>query len=282
MRAPAGFLACLCLLPAAAAVPAVPELAAVPAVPGLPAVPEVPADVPDLPVALPVQVPADLPVDLPLVQRPEPAAAEAQPAPAGSSEGTIAGLPPAVAVPVAAGGLAALLAFAARFLGFGLVARLFSRIEGPRVLEHPARARLHALVGAQPGLTLEELRESAGLSWTTAVHHLRRLEGHGLVVSTQSGRRHRYYLANTDAARHRTSLATLAPATAQRIARLVHDTPGLGQQQICDTLGLRGPAASKHLGRFATHGLVTVKADGRRRLYEPTDALRAAFRAVPA
>lgn len=188
----------------------------------------------------------------------------------------------AAAPAAAAGAGAVLLALLWRALSFGASAlpfasRLFSRIEGPRVLDNAARARLNELVAATPGATLEELRAAAGIAWGTAVHHLRRLEAHGLVVSHASGARHRYFPANTQASRHRAALAALAQPTAQRIARLVQASPGIGQQDVCAELGLNAPAASKHLGRFASQGLVSVRADGRRRLYEPTPELKAAL-----
>lgn len=231
------------------------------AVPALPGLPELTLDTSAL--------------DLEVAARRDAEDASAQ----GAHGQTIAGVPAQVAVPVAAGASAVGLALLWRLLGISVpfAGRLFSRIEAPRVLDNPVRARLNDLVLASPGATLEELRAAAGIAWGTAVHHLRRLEAHGLVVSTTAQARHRFFPANTAVSKHRASVAALQQPTAQRIARAVHDAPGIGQEQICVQLGLKGPSASKHLGRFANQGLVTVRADGRRRSYQATDELRAAL-----
>lgn len=226
---------------------------------------------PDVRLAVPAVLPAGQDADTAQGGRP-------------AHQATVAGVPAAVAAPAAAGAGAVALALLWRMLGASapFAGRLFSRIETPRVLDNPVRSRLNDLVAARPGATLEDLRAASGIAWGTAVHHLRRLEAHGLVVSTTTGARHRFFPANTAASKHRASLASLAQPTAQRIARAVHDAPGIGQDQLCRQLGLNGPAASKHLGRFASQGLVAVRADGRRRLYTATDELRAALGLVGA
>lgn len=200
----------------------------------------------------------------------------------------LADVPPEVAVP-AAGGLVAVIVAVWAWLSGGLgaaaaslpfVGRLFSRIDGPRVLEHPMRARLNELVASSPGLGTEQLRAAAGIAWGTAVHHLRRLERNGLVVTQRQGGRLLHFPANSEASRHRASLADLSGPTARRIASLVSGRPGLAQADVCMALGLRGPAVSKHLGRLASRGLVEVRPDGRQRRYLATEQLQLALAAA--
>ena len=157
---------------------------------------------------------------------------------------------------------------------------LFSRIQGPRVLEHQTRAHLNQIVAERPGLSQQELQVAAALAWGTTLHHLRRLERNGLIVSEVQGGRHRYFPANSEASRNRAGLALVSQPTAQRIALLVSQSPGRAQDEICQVLGLRGPAASKHLARFEKNGLVTVVRDGRHRRYNPTLQMHAVLGAA--
>jgi DNA-binding MarR family transcriptional regulator len=154
---------------------------------------------------------------------------------------------------------------------------LFSRIQGSKVLDNPVRAHVHQVVVQDPGLSVEEVRSRAGIAWGTAVHHLRRLEDTGLLVSVTQNARRRYFAANTPASSRRTHVAALTQPTARRVADLVRRRPGLDQTALCEELGLRNPAASKHLQQLAGHGLVLAQRDGRRCLYHPTEALHAAF-----
>ncbi|HET6398583.1 MAG TPA: MarR family transcriptional regulator, partial [Candidatus Thermoplasmatota archaeon] len=159
---------------------------------------------------------------------------------------------------------------------------LFSRIEKGEVLENEVRARVHDVIQQEPGVSLEQVRERAGVAWGTTVHHVRRLESHGLVVSVRQGNRRLLFPANTPASRNRTALAALADDTSRRVALLVYSRPGIAQKDLCEALGMRNPAASKQLAKLAHAGLVHVTPDGRRRLYHPTDALHEGLGALPA
>lgn len=154
---------------------------------------------------------------------------------------------------------------------------LFSRIQTTKVLDNPVRARVHEAILQDPGLSVEEVRARSGIAWGTAVHHLRRLEETGLLVSVTHNARRRYFAANTAASQRRGHVAALSHPTARRVAELVRQQPGLDQSALCDALGLRNPAASKHLAQLASQGLVMQQRMGRRCHYHPTAALHAAF-----
>jgi DNA-binding transcriptional ArsR family regulator len=210
---------------------------------------------------------------LPVLGVGAPADPAPQPAPKSASHSL-----PLADVPVpqaaAAGGLLAVGLGLFAWLRLGLAApfaaRLFSRLDKPQVLEHPARARLLDLLASRPGLGTQELRHAAGLAWGTTVHHLRVLERHGLVIALHQGGRRLHFPAGSEAARHRTGIAALLHDTTRRVAEAVRAAPGIAQQDLCASLGLRAPAASKHLARLAQHGLVTVRAEGKSRRYEAT------------
>jgi predicted transcriptional regulator len=158
-----------------------------------------------------------------------------------------------------------------------VVAPLFSRIEGASILENPVRQRIHEAIGQDPGLCMQAVRQRTGVAWGTAVYHLHRLERGGLVVSVRSGSSRRYFAANTPVSRHRAHIAALGHPTAQRIAHVVHANPGINQAGVCRQLGLLNPAASKHLGRLESLGLIATQRAGRSRLYQATEALDAAL-----
>lgn len=240
--------------PAVAVAPAVPPGALV-------------VDVPGLGVHAGVQAAAGVQAEAPGPARQEGPDAEAQVAPSSSRR---TALEPA-AVAIVAAPLALLALGAAGGLG------LFSRIERGALLDNPVRARVHDAVVQQPGVTISDVRGRVRIAWGTTVHHLRRLEAHGLLVSIPQGGHRHYFVANTPAATQRTALAALRQPTAHRIAALVAVRPGIDQTALCETLGLNGPSASKHLGQFRVHGLVESQRIGRRTVHRATPGLLAAL-----
>lgn len=173
-----------------------------------------------------------------------------------------------------AGSLGRVLRAAAGLL---IAVPLFSRIERGAVLDNPQRARVHEVVSQDPGLSLSEVGQRAGIAWGTAVHHLRRLEAHGMVVSVRELGHRRFFISNTAAAAQRSAMSAVMHPTARRIAEFVAQRPGTDQAGICQALGLNNPAASKHLGQFETRGLVLSQRSGRRRRYHATSGLHSAL-----
>lgn len=154
---------------------------------------------------------------------------------------------------------------------------LFSRIERGSAMDNPVRARVQAALVQEPGLSLTQVGQRAGIAWGTTVHHLRRLESLGLVVSVRERSERRYFVANTPAALARTAMAVVMQPTARRIAEFVADRPGVDQAGICQALGVNNPSASKHLQRFEAQGLVLSQRVGRHRLYTATGGLQTAL-----
>lgn len=167
---------------------------------------------------------------------------------------------------------------ALRRAGLGLAwaaAPMFSRIETDAVLANPVRARIHDIVTQGTGLCTADVQRRADVAWGTTVHHLRRLERHGLLVSTRAGGQHLYFAAAVGG--DRADVGALGHATALRIASLVDTRPGIDQKGVCDVLALRNPAASKHLGRFERLGLVRRERIGKSCQYHPTQRLSRAL-----
>ncbi len=196
-----------------------------------------------------------------------------------SSAQNVAGIPDDLVVPAAAAGgsvLLMVLAYALGGLEWGRQAfgwGFFSRIDDDKLLDHPLRSRLQQTILENPGLPVGELCLRIGASWGTTVHHLRRLE-RGRLVLSQRGRAGRlYFPINSTVSNVREAWAATSSETARKIARFVHDHPGTDQKTVCLALGLRNPAASKHLGRFEQLGLVASRFEARHRIYTPTPNL---------
>ena len=160
-----------------------------------------------------------------------------------------------------------------RFLGVFL----FSRLDRGALLEHATRRRIVDSVAARPGQTLQALRDNLGVAWGTMVHHVRILERHGQIVSVRQGPRRLLYVASTPEGRARGDLALLRTPMAHGIARSVQASPGIRQVEVARLLGVRAPAASKHLSRLASAGLVVVERSGGTCRYTPTPRLQTAL-----
>lgn len=180
-------------------------------------------------------------------------------------------------VAVASAAQGRLLAAAGRAAVFGLGGllgfRLFSRIEGPKVLEHPTRAALADLIAREPGVHVEDLRRRLDISTSTAIHHLRRLQSNGIVVVSRSDGLRRYYQAATPHSRARDEVTLLKQPTRRCIAHMVVRSPGISQADIVGRLGIGKAGVCKHLKTLEAECLIDGRTDGRLRRYRATAKL---------
>lgn len=279
----------LMLIPAAGAQLSTDVEATDPIAPPLDAVPPV---LDEKPISIAIDGPVDLPVrapDLPLpVEVQWSAAAESEPSteaarPVDSSSPE---RPEPAAIAGAAGALGA-TAVAAYLWGPGLwmgMRRLlgsvpfiigFSRLARDELLNQETRRATMDYIQSHPAASITDIMEGLDIAWGTAVYHLRRLERARLIVSEREGMNRRYWDIDCPAARQRKETQVLRVDAAQKIARLLHDEPGLSQADVRERLGISAGAISQHLRRLQSAGYVAVT-PGRRRRYEPTDALEQA------
>lgn len=160
--------------------------------------------------------------------------------------------------------------------GLGAVG-LFSRIQPDQMLEHETRARILDAVSSNPGISLLDLRERMGVAWGTLNHHVHKMQDAGILVSVRQGPRRLLFAAESPEGQARKELALLHVPTARRIAMAVQENPGVRQKDLCESLQLNKPAASKHLARFEAAGLVLVSREGGACHYQPTPRLEAAL-----
>lgn len=158
-------------------------------------------------------------------------------------------------------------------LRWGIAVPLWTRITSGYLMENENRAAILAYVEAQPGASIQEVQQNAGVAWGTAVYHLDRLQRGGKVVGHRSGNHHRYWASGTPEAALRRGWALLEQDTARQVAMAVATSPGVHQGAICELAGVRAPSASKHLSRLERGGLVEKTRVSRYAVYRPTPEL---------
>ncbi|MCA1812071.1 MAG: winged helix-turn-helix transcriptional regulator, partial [Halobacteriales archaeon] len=169
---------------------------------------------------------------------------------------------------VASGAAAAKSTELRRLLPFA--SPLFTRFEKETVLGHPRREALYALILQQPGISLQSLGESTGLSRTAVLHHLRLLEMQHLIVSKRMGRSRHYYENGGRYGRDaKEAYAILQNARSKEVAEFIRTHPGTMQKQLCAALAIQPSIAHWHVRRLQAAQLVDCVRQGRAVNYFP-------------
>lgn len=152
---------------------------------------------------------------------------------------------------------------------------LFTRFEKDTVLGHPKREALYALILQAPGVSLQSLCDSTGLSRTAVTHHLRLLELQHLIVSKRLGRSRHYYENGGRFGRdQKEALAILQNPRSKEVAAFVKDHPGAIQKVLCQALALQPSIAHWHLQRLQQALLIEAVRHGRTVSYFPGVAMK--------
>ena len=140
---------------------------------------------------------------------------------------------------------------------------LFSRIRRPELLGHPARRRIMDAIEAEPGIHFGDLARSLDISNGSLVHHLRKLEEAGILLTRRQGGYTCHFAAGQSRASMDAACAVRSPA-ARQVLDAIRARPGCSAQQVCDEVGLRPATVHHHLKRLRDVGLVEAPRDGRR------------------
>lgn len=144
----------------------------------------------------------------------------------------------------------------------GSLMGLFSRVHGERLLEHPTRQQIVALVDAQPGIHYQELLRAIGGGKGGLEHHLRKLEQSGTLTTARTGRYTCYFPKAT-----RPALRIAAPAlkspSARRVLDAIQGRPGISGSEVAEATGLSPSSVSEHVARLSAAGLVAGNRTGR-------------------
>jgi DNA-binding transcriptional ArsR family regulator len=153
---------------------------------------------------------------------------------------------------------------------------LFTRFEKDTVLGHPKREALYALILQDPGVSLQSLCDSTGLSRTAVTHHLRLMELQHLVVSKRMGRNRHYFENGGRFGRdQKDAYAVLQNDRSREVADFVRRNPGAIQKAICAAVGVQPSVAHWHLRRLLEAQLVESVRNGRTVSYYPGAGLKA-------
>lgn len=199
--------------------------------------------------AFPRDEPLAAPAPSPAPQEPLPARFAAAASPA----------PPTLLEPVErSAGAAATAATAAAILA---LLGLYVRLAPSAVLASPARQRVLEHVRGDPGCTAGTVARALGLSYKTALHHLRVLRRAGY-VSVLPGRQDRLFAAGSLPPAGMRSAVVLRAPSARALLRALGRGPARARD-LARALGLSETTASVQLRRLAAAGLAARGADGR-------------------
>lgn len=173
----------------------------------------------------------------------------------GRAAATFSAIPGPALVLASVGVLAAGVAVARRAWPLAF-AGMYARIARSRLLDHPTRARLRALVEERPGITHNELMRATGLGAGTLQHHARRLEAAGALLTVEDGQRRRYYAPGAQVPEARGALD----------ARIIHLVARAGRARpaaLATALGVSRQAAHYHVKRLVASGELVAEREGR-------------------
>lgn len=140
---------------------------------------------------------------------------------------------------------------------------LFSRVDKPHALDHPARAELAALIEASPGIHFQEVRRRLGWSPGLARHHLSKLVELGLVTERATSGYTCYFPQGKLDRRLIEAIPMLKADGARRILAFVIAHPEAANVDIARGTGLDPATVHYHVRRLVDAGLITIRQDGR-------------------
>lgn len=115
-----------------------------------------------------------------------------------------------------------------------------------------------------PCLSVSELMAAMGLAEGTVRHHLRLLEKHGHVQSTDAGRHKFYWPAQPDLSEeNRESHALLCCERNLAIANAIVQNPGIDQGAVARQVGLSQAQVHARMKQILHHSLANCTKDGR-------------------
>ncbi len=134
---------------------------------------------------------------------------------------------------------------------------LYHQVRGCGVLDQATRAKIYALVKAQPGLTPTDIGRELRMDPTTARYHLRRLVQEGLI--SQEGPNF-FAIGSLPVEKRR---AALAARESRDVLDAVLAAPGATKSEIAEALGRSRATIAYHLTRLENAGLVRCERAGR-------------------
>lgn len=147
---------------------------------------------------------------------------------------------------------------------------LFSRVEGPAVLDQTTRHDIYTMIRQNPGLTANRIANLLTLGSGETRYHLTVLRRNRLVTEIQRGSSRCYFPAGIGSPEQLRATATLRYEAAERLYEALLVQPDASLSALAYTAGLRLSAASKALARLVAGGLAERFQNGRELRVRPT------------
>ena len=123
----------------------------------------------------------------------------------------------------------------------------------PSALEHPRRAAIVALLRAEPGLTLADVRRRIGMSNGVGRHHVHLLEAAGMLRMVPDGTLRRLWPIGQP--------ARAVPPLRERVAQALQARGPMSAAELAHELGVSRQSLHYHVKRLVDEGCITAERD---------------------
>lgn len=148
---------------------------------------------------------------------------------------------------------------------------LFTRLDRPRILEHPVRRDIVGLVESNPGIHFSEIVRRLGLGNGNADHHVRHLVAHRLLAEVKAEGFTCYYVPGAVGADAARGLPSLKSAGARSVLREIARRPGINAKEVAQAVNMSGPTVHYHVVRLHEGGLIDSDRTPHGLALRPTD-----------
>lgn len=150
---------------------------------------------------------------------------------------------------------------------------LYSKLVKHQLLDHELRDQLIHLIRENPGISPPMLKSLTNSAWTTVIYHLSVLSENNLITSVRDGRHRRYFPVGAIHHQALPKLALLQNPRTKEVRDMILAQPGIERATIARMLGVTPAAATWHLRRLVTGGLIRSEKHGKLVRYYGSAAL---------
>lgn len=127
--------------------------------------------------------------------------------------------------------------------------------------------QIYLLISQHPGLNLSAIAEILRISLPLALYHLRYLEKHELIVSTQEEAHHRYYIRGEIGTKDKLFLSLFRKDILLKIVLILLKTPHLRHKELLDYFQMSPPLLSYHLRKLLKQRIIAVDISSQERTF---------------
>jgi predicted transcriptional regulator len=136
------------------------------------------------------------------------------------------------------------------------------------LLKNENRHNILNYIYSNPGATVAEVAQAQSIERGTVKYHLYKLESEGKIVLNRMGKYSRVFRnSNTYSDFEKTVIAHLQNQTARSVLLMIHDQPGITNQEMAERLGVEKSAVHWHVDKFLSDGLISYRRDGKFKRY---------------